>query len=141
MRVKVVAGLGLFSVADAVRKNNVVARRIEKLAGTKKDICKLRREELLAGPTSSVKNEHCVGGVSRPILHRLAQRRVMKPQFRQRLAGTKLKVVNNEVAFGGCCGWLLRGARHGDPNHQRERRAERTFEVLKHVSPLRSENL
>jgi hypothetical protein len=51
----------------------------------------------------------------------------------------ELKIVNDEVAFGGCCGWLLRGARHGDPNHRRERRAERTFEVLKHVSPLRSE--
>src|SRR5580704_5913790 len=129
-------------MADAVGKNNEVARRIEKLAWTKEYAGKLRREKLLPGAAGSVKNEHGVGRVSRSILHRLAQSRVMQTQLRQRFAGTKLKIVNDEVAFRGRgADWLLGGTRQGRQNHWYEHRAEKLFEKFDHLSPLRTKNL
>jgi hypothetical protein len=61
----------------------------------------------------------------------------MQPQFRQRLAGVELKIVNDEVAFRGRgAGRLLSGARQSRQNHHYERPAKGAFEALEHLSPL-----
>src|SRR5271157_3756614 len=142
MRVQAIAGLGRFSVADAVGKNNEVARRIEKLAWTKKYGGELRREKLLPSAAGSVKNEHRVGRAPSFILHRPAQSRVMQAQFRQRFAGMELKIVNDEVTFRGRgADWLLGGTRHGRENYCQEHCPEKLYEEFDHLSPLRTKNL
>ena len=99
---------------DAVRKNDKVASRIERLARTEQDACKLRLEKLMPGAACSVKDEHGVGGTPMRVLNRFAKRGVVQPQFRQRLAGMKLEIVNYKIAFR-CCwdGRLLRGTGRG----------------------------
>jgi hypothetical protein len=123
-------------MANAVRKNNEVARRVEELAWTKEYAGEWRREKLLPGAAGSVKDKYGVDRMSSCIFNRLAQRRVMQTQFRQRLAGMKLKIVNDEIAFRGCgADRLLSGARHGRQSCCQEQCAENPFEQFAHLSP------
>src|SRR5580704_18109859 len=78
--------------------------------------------------------------MSRRVANRFAERGVVQPQFRQRLAGMELKIVSDKIAFCGCgARRLLGGSRHGRANHDRERRAGKLFKELDHLSPLRRE--
>src|SRR5262245_37769313 len=99
MRVQTVAGLRGFSMPDAVGKNDVVARRIEELARPEQFTRKNRREELMARAACSVQDQDGVGGTPMRVACGLSQRRVMKPQLRQRFARAKLEVLRDIVAL------------------------------------------
>ena len=88
-------------MADAIREDNEVARRIEQLAWTEKNARKMRREKLLPGSAGSVKDEHGVGRTPCRVFNRFAESRVVQTQFRQGLARMKLKIVNDKIAFRG----------------------------------------
>jgi hypothetical protein len=86
-----------------------------------------------------VKNEHCIGRVPLRITNRFAERGVVQPQLGQRLAGMKLKIVNDEVAFRGSgAGRLLSKARNGRQKRGQKRPTDKIPEGLEHLSPLRA---
>src|SRR5207248_6752588 len=99
VRVQAVAGLRRFSVADAVRKNDVVARSIEKLARAEQFARKNGREELMTGAAGAVQDQDRVGDAALRVLCRSSQCHVMKAQFGQRFAGTELEILHNKVAL------------------------------------------
>src|SRR5262252_9076384 len=111
MRAKAVAGLRGFSVADAVGKNDVVARSVEELARAEELAGKNGREELMARAASAMEYQNGVGDSSSRALHGFAERGVMQTQFGQRFARAKLEVLDDKVAFGGRerCGLLAGG--------------------------------
>ncbi len=101
MRVHAVAGLARFSVPDVVRHDDVVARDVQQLARAEEHAGKLRREKISSPAARAVQNQHRVGDSAVRIARRRPQRAVVHAQFRQRLAGFKLKIANDEVAFHG----------------------------------------
>src|SRR5689334_20216027 len=100
-RVQAVAGLRGFSVADAVGKNDVVTRGVQKLARAEKFTRKNGREELMPGATGAVQDQNRVGDASLRVLCGLAQCRVMQTQLGQRFARPKLKILRDKVALRG----------------------------------------
>src|SRR5215469_13010309 len=77
MGVHPIAGLRGFSVADAVGKDNVVARNVQKLSGSVQYARKIRDEELMAGAACSVQDQNGVGGAALRIARRLPERCVV----------------------------------------------------------------
>ena len=88
-------------MADAVRKNNVVAICVQELSRAKQFSGKDGLQELTSGAAGAVKNQNGVCDAALRIAHRLAKRRVVQAQFRQRLARPELEILGNIVAF--CC--------------------------------------
>src|SRR5579859_4647933 len=127
MRVQAVAGLRGFSVADAIRKNDVVAPGIQKLARAEKFVCKNRGEELMAGAAGTVQNQDRVGDAALRVLCRLSQCCVMQAQLWQRFAGAELEILYDIVAFGrgGCAGLLCLRVGFAEENN-REQTNEKT---------------
>src|SRR5229473_715600 len=136
MRVQTIAGLGRFSVADAVGKNNEVSRGVEKLARFKQFGSKNGREELMAGAAGAVKNQDGVGDAAIRVAHRLAKRRVVQAQLRQRFTGVEFEILDDEIAFG-CCGnsSLLARGRHGYQDSDRAQQDEITDYALHRGAP------
>ena len=110
------------SVADVVGQDEEVFRRVEQLSWTEKDSCEDRPQEAAAGASGPVKDQN---GVRRPaicVLHWFAERPIVDPRFRQRLAGLKMKIAYDEVTFLRrrpslrglirLSAWLLRPRRH-----------------------------
>src|SRR5258708_30766275 len=87
-------------MADAVRKNDAVARRIEKLPRSKQFGSKDGREKLMASDAGAVKNQNRIRDAALRIARRLAQRGVVQAQFRQRFARPKFEIFDDEIAFG-----------------------------------------
>src|SRR5260370_20303569 len=74
MRVKAVAGLRGFPMTDAVRKNDVIARGVEKLARAKQLAGKDGLQKLMARATRPVKNQDAVDDAALGVAHGLAER-------------------------------------------------------------------
>src|SRR5229473_5569975 len=87
-------------MADAVRKNDVVTRCIEKLSRSKQFFSENGREKLMASAAGAVKNQNRVCDAALGIAHRLAQRGVVQTQFRQRLPRPEFEIFDHEIAFG-----------------------------------------
>jgi hypothetical protein len=126
MGVQAVAGLRRFSVANAIRQDDEEARRVEELAGTEEDSCKLRLKELLAAASGAVEDQNCVRDMALRVTRGIPQRPIVQPQFGQRFGRTEFEIVRDEIAFcRGRSGCLLRGttktSKYGNPNEQRKR--------------------
>src|SRR5262252_250863 len=118
MRAKAVAGLRGFSVADAVGKNDVVARGVEKLARPEEFARKNGREELMSGAAGAVQNQNRVADASLGVARGLPERGVMKAQLRERFTGAKKKILHDKVAFVGRWPSLLpRGGPFAEEDH------------------------
>src|SRR5438105_2900930 len=101
-RVQAVAWLARLSVADAVRKNDEIAARIEWLAGAEQSAGEFRPSELRAASTRSMQDEDCVAHYSLRIALRRADRPVMKAELRQFLIGCEGKIPDDEIALRRC---------------------------------------
>src|SRR5262250_470699 len=78
-----VAGLGRFSVADAIGENHEILRSVQRLAGAKKLASELRREKLCAGAARSMKDQDRIVDASLCVSNGLAEGAVMQPEFCQ----------------------------------------------------------
>jgi hypothetical protein len=102
VRMQAVAWLRGFSVANAIGKNEKLARA-EKLTG------KLRLLKLLAAAAGAVKNQNGVRHAALRVARWLPQNRVVKPQFRKRFSRLELEILDGEIALLCCWLVLLRG--------------------------------
>ena len=112
-RVEAVAGLRGFSVADAVGKNDEIARRVEKLAGTEELSCELRLKELPPGAAGAVKDQDGVRDPSLRVAGGFPERHVVQAQLGHSFPRAKLELMDYEVPL--CCG------RHREPRAARDR--------------------
>ena len=128
MRVQAVAGLRRFSVADTIWKNDVIARRVEKLSRAEELAGKNGCEELMAGATGAVKNQNRVGDAALRIARGLAQGCVVQPKLWQRFAGAKLEILDHKFALGrgGSRGGVLCGGGPSAEENKRDRANEET---------------
>src|SRR5262252_5470223 len=101
MGAQAVARFARLPVADVVGKDDEVTAGIKELARTEKDVGKLRREKLVAGPSGAMQDQHGVRHLPAGIAFRLAKGRVMQPEFGQRLTRLEVEVAADVVAFGG----------------------------------------
>src|SRR5258708_4480409 len=125
MGVQAVAGLRRFSVANAVRQDDEITRRVEKLAGTEEHSCKLRLKELLAATSGAVENQNRVRDMALRVARGIPQRPIVQPQFGQRFGRAEFEIVRDEIAFcRGRSGCLLGGTTktsdRDDPDEQRK---------------------
>ncbi len=67
--------------------------------GTEKHARENGTQELVSCAACAMHDEHCVRHAAAGVALRSAQRGVMETQLRQRLAITKMKIVNHEIAF------------------------------------------
>src|SRR6267378_6113181 len=86
-------------MADAIGKDNEVARSIKQLARLKKLTGKLRLEKLMAGAAGAVKNQHGVRDAALRVTCGFAERRIMQPQLRQRFSRPKFEILDCEIAL------------------------------------------
>ena len=87
-------------MADAVGKNDVVARSVEKLARAEQFARENGLQELLAGAAGAMEDQDGVGGTALGVARGLSERCVVKAQLRERFAGAKLEILHDKVAFG-----------------------------------------
>ena len=87
--------------AELIGKNQIIFRRIEQLAGAKEHSRKRRNKPHAAGAIRAVQNQHGVGDAAAGVAVRRADRRVMQPHLRKRLAVRKFEIVRDEIAFLG----------------------------------------
>jgi hypothetical protein len=102
-RLHAVGRLRRFSVADAVGNDDVVFRRIQRLAGAEQLAREARRQHARRRAARTVQHQHRLTG-------RLADGGIMKAQFRHRFAGVEFEIFCDPVAL------LRRGVvrRHSD---------------------------
>src|SRR2546428_6730811 len=89
-------------MADLVRQNDEIARRVEKLSRAKEHAAKLLRKKLGSRTARAVKSEHRIAHDTSTVTRRRADCAVMQFQFRRDLAAAKAKVGNHIIAFNGC---------------------------------------
>jgi hypothetical protein len=95
-----IAGFAGLPMPDPIRQDDVVARRVEQLARPKQHARELRRDELLARASGSVKHHDRVRNSAAGIALRRAEGRVVQPQAGQHFTGTEVKVLRDVIAFG-----------------------------------------
>src|SRR5437879_11044059 len=95
-----VASLRRIPVTNADGENDEVAVRVQELPGTEELPSKLLLEELLTRAAGTVKNQNGVCDAALRVVHRLAKRRVVQAQFRQRFARPEFEIFDDEIAFG-----------------------------------------
>src|SRR5438067_11656002 len=121
MRVQAIAGLRGFSVPDAIRKNDVVARGIEKLARAEEFTGKNGRKELLCSAPGAMQNQDRIGDASLRVARGLAERGVVKTQIGERFTRAKLEMLRDKVASArGGRVRLLAGGRRLATNANRQ---------------------
>ncbi len=101
LRAQAVARLGGFSQARAelIRKNEVVLRRVQQLAGPEEHARKRGDQEHAAGAVRAMKNQHGIRDAAVCVPLRRADRRVVQPHLGKRLAIRKFEIVRDEIAF------------------------------------------
>src|SRR6266702_683715 len=112
-RVEAVAGLRGFSVADAVGKNDEIARRVEKLAGTEELSCELRLKELPPGAAGAAKDQDGVRDPSLRVAGGFPERHVVQAQLGHSFPRAKLELADDVIALRRRGSRLLRGCRSG----------------------------
>src|SRR5262245_4667473 len=85
-RVHSVARLARLAMADAVGKDDEVARGVERRAGAVEDPGEVRAQELRAGARGAVENEHGVRRATAGVLSERAKREVMESELWKRAA-------------------------------------------------------
>ena len=77
------------------------------------EACNEPAENLARNVAELVSDPDGVGDFPGSIALRFAQRSVMQPQFRQGFSAFKLKIADDEIAFGGCWQLLRRNGQAG----------------------------
>src|SRR5206468_12240838 len=107
-------------MADAVGKDNEIARSVERLSGTKQDVSKPGRKKTRSCAARPMPDQNRVTHDTRTVLQGLADRAVMNPQLREDLSAVKMKIGNDEVVFNRRRIVLRRSGRlrehHGETN-------------------------
>ena len=113
-----IARLAGFTVADRVCEDDVVFRRVERLAHAEELSGEGRREEAGAGAAGAVHDQNGVTGGR-------ADGGVVEPQLGQRLAGGESKILDEVVALDrvGVGGSPDRGG-----EHERDDESEHSFD-------------
>jgi hypothetical protein len=91
-RLHAVRRLRRFAVADAVGNDDVVFRRIERLAGAEQFAAEIRRQHAGRRAARAVQHQHRLPA-------RLADRGVVQPQLGHRLAGVEFEIPGDPVAL------------------------------------------
>src|SRR5262245_57504107 len=86
LRAEAVARLARLPVADVVRKDDEVLRRVERLSRHEQLARESAADELTAGATRAMHDQDGVRRDSLRVFPRHAERAVMDPKLRQRLA-------------------------------------------------------
>jgi hypothetical protein len=97
--VQTVAGFARGAVPNGVRKDDVVARRIEELSLAEQHAGKSRREKTMARAASAVQEQHGIRYPAVFVATGLAQGREMQAQLRQCLARGEAKIGHHVVAL------------------------------------------
>jgi hypothetical protein len=105
--VQPITGLAGFSMADAIREDDVILCGIKELTRTEQDSCKLIRYKLRAGAAGSVEDEHGIINPTACVPMGRAQRSVVQAQFGQDFAILKMELADCEITFDGrrIIGW------------------------------------
>src|SRR5262249_10230004 len=103
-----VGGLGGLSVADPVGDDDVVPGRVEELTRAEEDPGEVLREEPPSGSGRPVQDEDGVADDSLRVLSRGAERPVVDPQLRQRLAAGEVEVLQDAIAGSRLRKWRAR---------------------------------
>ena len=91
-------------MTNIVGKDDPIARDIERLAGAVELVGELRRQELAAGAARAVQHHHRVVDLAARVAVRLPKRRVVDPQFGQRLTRAEPETGNGGVAASSAGG-------------------------------------
>ena len=126
LRPQAVARLAGFPVANAVGENDEILRRVQRLARPKKFGREERRKELRSTSRRPVRDEHGIAHHALRIALRRAERAVMDSQLRQRFAGAKPKIFEDEISLGR---WRIIG-RQRNGNESRPK-PEATITLIK----------
>src|SRR5258708_2223661 len=101
-RVEALAGPAGLAVADVVRQNEVKPGGIEKLAFAKEFAREFGPEKIAAVAGCAMENENSVLNDSVLVAPRRANGAIVHFQFRQRLAGIKMEIMEYEIAGSRC---------------------------------------
>lgn len=96
-----VARLGRRPVADAVGQDDVVLRRVEKLAGAEQLVGELRLQELCSASTRAVQDQDRVAHDALGVLLGRAQRPIVQPHLLERLPAREAHVPRDPRPFPG----------------------------------------
>src|SRR3989442_12029195 len=94
-----VARLAGFAGPDRIRKNDVVAARIQRLAAAEQFSAQLRGKKTPAGTSRTMQHENRIADVACRIAFRRAESDVMEAQLREFLAGLEREAGHIPVAF------------------------------------------
>src|ERR1019366_9864173 len=119
-RAQAIARLARLAVADAVRKDDEVARGVEKLAGAEELSAERLGQKAGTGAARAVQDQDGVADDAGRVAPRRADRAVVQRELGQRLAGGEPKAVHHEIAFDRR-GKIRRGHRASDDDEAREK--------------------